>query len=202
MVELPGEMHCCWDAREWADALDVVEEFLTGAPAASTDTDRQLATVLFTDIVDSTRAATEVGDRVWRDILDRHDSASRRIVERYGGRVIKHTGDGTLGTFDSPARAVYCAQTIRDTLAQERIDIRAGIHTGEIERRDDDISGIAVHIAARIAALAAPAEILTSRTVHDLVAGSDLHFEDRGLHRLKGIETEWQVYAATTPNGP
>jgi class 3 adenylate cyclase len=200
LVELPGDMHCGWDAREWADALDATEEFLTGAPAALMDTDRTLATVMFTDIVDSTRAASEVGDRVWRDILDRHDTASRRIVDRFGGHVVKHTGDGMLGTFDSPARAVHCAQAIRDALARERIDIRAGLHTGEIERRGDDISGIAVHVAARIAALAQPSEILTSRTVRDLVAGSDLRFEDRGVHQLKGVDAEWQLYAAASPS--
>jgi class 3 adenylate cyclase/pimeloyl-ACP methyl ester carboxylesterase len=196
-VEIPGDMHCAWDAHEWAPALDVIEEFLTGMPPAVADVDRILATVLFTDIVDSTQGAMETGDRVWRDILDRHDSQTRRVVEHYGGRVVKHTGDGTLATFDSPARAVHCARVVRDTLGREGVTIRAGLHTGEIERRGDDISGICVNIGARIAAIAAPNEILVSRTVHDLVEGSDLRFTDRGLHALKGIPTEWQLFAST-----
>jgi class 3 adenylate cyclase len=196
-VEIPGDMHCAWDAHEWAAALDLIEEFLTGVPAAVGDPDRILATVLFTDIVDSTKTAIETGDRVWRDILDRHDSQTRRVVEHFGGRVVKHTGDGTLATFDSPARAVHCARAVRDTLGRENVAIRAGLHTGEIERRGDDISGICVNIGARIAGLASPNEILVSRTVHDLVEGSDLRFTDSGLYQLKGIPSEWQVFAST-----
>jgi class 3 adenylate cyclase/pimeloyl-ACP methyl ester carboxylesterase len=197
LVQIPGDMHCGWDAREWAPVLDVVEEFLTGEPAAAAEVNRTLATVLFTDIVDSTRSVAATGDHVWRDILDRHDSETRRVVERFGGRVVKHTGDGTLATFDSPARAVHSARTLRDTLAREGIAIRAGLHTGEIERRDNDISGIGVHIGARIAALAGPGDVLVSRTVHDLVIGSDLTFGDRGSHTLKGVPSQWQVYAST-----
>jgi len=196
LVEIAGDMHCAWDARQWAPALDVIEEFLTGTTPAGGDVDRTLATVLFTDIVDSTRSAAEAGDQVWRDILDRHDAQTRRVVERFGGRVVKHTGDGTLATFDSPTRAVHCARTVRDTLDREGITIRAGLHTGEIERRGDDISGIGVHIGARIAALAEPQEILVSRIVRDLVEGSDLRFHDRGRHTLKGIASEWRVFAA------
>jgi class 3 adenylate cyclase/pimeloyl-ACP methyl ester carboxylesterase len=195
-VEIPGDMHCAWDAQEWAPALDVIEEFLTGMPPAVADVDRTFATVLFTDIVNSTKSAVETGDRVWRDILDRHDSQTRRVVEQFGGRVVKHTGDGSLATFDSPARAVHCARVVRDTLGREGVTIRAGLHTGEIERRGDDISGICVNIGARIAAIASPNEILVSRTVHDLVEGSDLRFIDRGLHPLKGVSTEWQVFAS------
>lgn len=194
---IPGDMHCGWDAREWAPALDVVEEFLTGEPPAAAEVNRTLATVLFTDIVDSTRSAAATGDHVWRDILDRHDSESRRVTERFGGRIVKQTGDGTLATFDSPARAVHCARSLRDTLGREGITIRAGLHTGEIERRDNDISGIGVHIGARIAALAGPGDVLVSRTVHDLVVGSDLRFDDRGTHTLKGVPSQWQVYAST-----
>ena len=197
LVEIPGDMHCGWDAREWAPVLDVVEEFLTGEPAAAAEVNRTLATVLFTDIVDSTRSVAATGDHVWRDILDRHDSETRRVVERFGGRVVKHTGDGRLATFDSPARAVHSARTLRDTLAREGIAIRAGLHTGEIERRDNDISGIGVHIGARIASLAGPGDVLVSRTVHDLVIGSDLTFGDRGSHTLKGVPSQWQVYAST-----
>jgi class 3 adenylate cyclase len=197
LVEIPGDMHCSWDAREWAPALDAIEEFLTGEPSVAAEVNRALATVLFTDIVDSTGSAAATGDHVWRDILDRHDTETRRVVERFGGHVVKHTGDGTLATFDSPARAVHCARTLRDTLAREGITIRAGLHTGEIERRDDDISGIGVHIGARIAALAGPGDVLVSRTVHDLVVGSDLRFDDRGSQTLKGIPSQWQVYAST-----
>jgi class 3 adenylate cyclase len=195
-VEIDAAVHCAWDAREWAPILDAIEEFLTGVPAVVADVDRTLATVLFTDIVDSTRAAAETGDRVWRDILDRHDAETRRFVERYNGVVIKHTGDGTLATFDSPARAVHCARALRDSLGNEGISIRAGLHTGEIERRGDDIGGLGVHIAARIAALAGPGEVLVSRTVHDLVVGSDLRFADRGAHTLKGVPADWQLFAS------
>ncbi len=196
LVELPGDMHCGWDAREWGPALDAVEEFLTGESPAAVQVNRTLATVLFTDIVDSTSSAAATGDHVWRDVLDRHDSETRRFVERFGGHIVKHTGDGTLATFDSPARAVHCARSLRDSLVRESITIRAGLHTGEIERRGDDISGIAVHIGARIAALAGPGEVLVSRTVHDLVVGSNLHFGDRGSHTLKGVPSEWHLYAA------
>jgi class 3 adenylate cyclase len=196
LVELAGDMHCAWDAQEWAPALDVIEEFLGGTLPVLVNVDRTLATVLFTDIVDSTRSAVDTGDHVWRDILDRHDAATRRVVERYGGRVVKSTGDGVLATFDSPSRAVHCARAVSDTLGREGITIRAGLHTGEIERRDDDIAGIAVHIGARIAALAGPNEVLVSGTVHDLVEGSDLRFEDRGLRPLKGVPTEWHVFAS------
>jgi len=196
LVELAGDMHCGWDAYEWAPALDVIEEFLTGTLPVSAEIDRTLMTVMFTDIVDSTRSAVEVGDHAWRDVLDRHDGETRRLVERHGGRVVKSTGDGVLAAFGSPTRAVHCARVVSDTLGREGINIRAGLHTGEIERRDDDIAGIAVHIGARIAALAGPHEVLVSRTVHDLVEGSDLRFEDRGSHHLKGVAAEWQVFAS------
>ena len=197
LIEIPGDMHCGWDAREWAPALDAIEEFVTGEPPATAEVNRTLATVLFTDIVDSTRSAAATGDHVWRDILDRHDSETRRVVGRFGGQVVKQTGDGTLATFDSPARAVHCALDLRDTLLREGITLRAGLHTGEIERHDDDISGIGVHIGARIAALAGPGDVLVSRTVHDLVVGSDLRFDDRGSHTLKGVPSQWQIYAST-----
>ncbi len=196
LVELGGDMHCGWDAHEWAPALDVIEEFLTGTLPVLADVDRTLVTVLFTDIVDSTRSAVETGDHVWRDILDRHDAETRRLVERHGGRVVKSTGDGVLATFDSPTRAVQCARVVSDALGREGITIRAGLHTGEIERRGDDIAGIAVHIGARIAALAGPNEVLVSGTVHDLVEGSDLRFEDRGSHHLKGVPNEWHVFVS------
>jgi class 3 adenylate cyclase len=173
-----------------------MEEFLTGTPAADSDIDRILATVLFTDIVESTQVATETGDHLWHDILDRHDSETRRIVTKFGGRIVKHTGDGILATFDSPNRAVHCARAMRDSLGREGITIRAGLHTGEIERRGNDIAGIGVHIGARIAGLAGPEEVLVSRTVHDLLEGSDLQFVDRGMQALKGISSDWQVFAS------
>ncbi|HEY1989618.1 MAG TPA: adenylate/guanylate cyclase domain-containing protein, partial [Acidimicrobiales bacterium] len=195
-VELPGEMHCGWDAREWAPALDAMEGFLTGTPTSDGHIDRILATVLFTDIVESTQVATEAGDHLWHDILNRHDSETQRIVAKFGGRVVKQTGDGTLATFDSPTRGVHCARALRESLGREGIAIRAGLHTGEIERREDDIAGIGVHIGARIAALAGPEEVLVSRTVRDLVEGSDLEFDDRGIHALKGISSGWQVFAS------
>jgi class 3 adenylate cyclase len=195
LTEVPGDMHTGWDAREWGPVLDAVEEFLTGELPVDADVHRTLATVLFTDIANSTQTAAATGDHIWRDILDRHDTQTRRQVERFGGHVVKQTGDGVLAVFDSPARAVHCARTTRDTLARENITIRAGLHTGEIEQRDEDVSGIAVHIAARVAALAEPSEILVSRTVRDLVVGSDLRFEDRGTHTLKGVPDSWQVFS-------
>jgi class 3 adenylate cyclase len=158
-------------------------------------TERVLATVMFTDIVDSTKRAADLGDRRWRAMLDHHDTASNRVVARFGGRIVKQTGDGLLVTFDGPARAVECARVLRDTLGRE-VPIRAGLHTGEVERRGDDVGGIGVHIAARVAALAGPSEVLVSRTVRDLVVGSDLAFEDRGAHELKGMPEAWQLYAA------
>jgi class 3 adenylate cyclase len=195
LIEVPGDMHGGWDAREWGPVLDGVEEFLTGELPVDVDAHRTLATVLFTDIADSTQTAATTGDHVWRDILDRHDTQTRRQVERFGGQLVKQTGDGALAVFDSPARAVHCARSTRDSLARENITIRAGLHTGEIQQRDQDVSGIAVHIAARVAALAKPSEILVSRTVRDLVVGSDLHFDDRGTHTLKGVPDSWQVFS-------
>jgi len=193
-VEIAGDMHCAWDAREWAPVLDELEEFLTGTPRAVADVDRMLATVMFTDIVNSTQLAAEAGDRIWHDVLDRHESETRRFVERVGGRVVKYTGDGAFATFDSPARAVHCARILADSLAREAVPIRAGLHTGEVELRADDVGGIGVHIGARIAGLAGSGEVLVSRTVRDLVVGSELNFEDAGEHSLKGVLEPWQLY--------
>ena len=193
-VELPGDFHTSWIATDMQPALDVILEFLVGTHVRR-PSERFLATVLFTDIVASTARASELGDRRWSSLLDRHDQTSRRIVERFGGRVVKQTGDGLLATFDGPARAVEGAQTLRDALGSE-VPIRAGLHTGEIEQRGNDVGGIAVHIAARVAALAASGDILVSRTVRDLVVGSDLTFEDRGAHELRGVPEAWQLYAA------
>ena len=173
---------------------DTVEEFLTGA-RASADVDRVLATVLFTDIAGSTRRAAELGDRGWKEILDAHDRLAQRQLARYQGRLVETTGDGLLAIFDGPARAIRCAMALRDEVRALGVDIRAGIHTGEIERRGDRIASIAVHIASRVQALAGAGEILVSRTVKDLVAGSTLVFAERGAHELKGVPGEWQLFA-------
>ena len=157
---------------------------------------RLLATVLFTDIVGSTERAQATGDRRWRELLDAHDEAARRLVAREGGRRIKSTGDGVLAVFDGPGRAIRCAVALRKELEGLGIEIRAGIHTGELDVTDDDVGGIAVHIAARIMATAGPGEILVSRTVHDLVTGSGIALEDRGTHTLKGLSDPWQLFAA------
>jgi class 3 adenylate cyclase len=174
--------------------VDAVEEFLTGS-TGSVDPDRNLATVLFTDIVGSTERAAALGDARWKELLDMHDLVARRQLARYQGRLVQSTGDGLLATFDGPARAVRCALAIRDGLRGLGIEIRVGLHTGETERRGQNVGGMAVHIAARILALARPGELLVSRTVKDLVAGSALAFADRGIHRLKGVPEEWQIFA-------
>ncbi len=166
------------------------------------EVDRALVTVLFTDIVDSTKRAVELGDARWRALLDRHDQATRYQIGRFGGSEVKNLGDGFLAIFDSPARAVRCASAIAETVAPLGIAIRGGLHTGEIELKRDDIGGVAVHIAARIAALAPPGEAFASRTVRDLVSGSGLVFEDRGVHALRGLPEEIQLYAILAANDP
>ena len=190
-VELPGADHF----MTGEDVLmDAVQEFLTGTTHRA-DTDRALKTVAFTDIVESTQRAAELGDRRWRDLLEMHESIARREVDAARGQLIKFTGDGLMATFDGPARAVQCVQTIGELLEPD-LSIRAGVHTGEVELIGDDIGGIAVHVAARIAALAGAGEVLTSSTVRDLVAGSGLVFEDRGEQMLKGVPDPWRVFAA------
>jgi class 3 adenylate cyclase len=178
-----------------------VEEFLTGQRHEHA-VDRVLATVLFTDIVDSTRRATELGDQRWRELLERHDEITRAEITRFQGRVIKHTGDGFLATFDGPTRALRCATTLAERMPELGIDVRSGLHTGECEPRGDDIGGIAVHIGARIAALANAGEVLVSSTVKDLVNGSGIAFQDRGTHVLKGIRGEWRLYAPAGRDDP
>jgi class 3 adenylate cyclase len=178
------------------DITGEVEEFLTGTrqvPASH----RPLAAVLFTDIVGSTERAALLGDRAWTERLDQHDEMAERQIRRFAGRLVKSTGDGTLATFDGPARAIQCALAVRDALGQLGLDVRAGVHVGEIELRGDDVAGIAVHIAQRVSSLAGPGNVLVSRTVVDLVAGSDLAFEDRGEHELKGVPGDWRLFAAT-----
>ena len=173
--------------------LDEIEEFLTGARPVHVP-DRALATVLFTDIVSSTQRAAALGDDEWTRVLDHHDALVAREVERHRGRKINPTGDGMLATFDGPARAVRCAQAICGAVRSLGIEVRAGLHTGEIELRGDDIGGIAVHIGARVSALAGPGEVFVSSTVKDLVAGSGITFADRGSHVLKGVPDEWRVF--------
>ena len=192
-VELAGDDHLIWADPD--PIFDAVEEFITGVPPAAVP-NRMLMTVLFTDIVGSTGKAAQLGDDAWRQTLDRHDEIAGRYVRRYQGREVKRTGDGILAAFDGPARAVRCAQAIAAAVAALDLEIRAGAHTGEVEVRGDDIGGLAVHIAARVAALAGPGEILTSSTVRDLVAGSGIEFTSRGAHALKGVPGQWELYAA------
>jgi class 3 adenylate cyclase len=162
-------------------------------PAASGE--RALATVLFTDIVGSTERARQVGDRRWGELLDTHDRLARELVGQLQGQLVKSTGDGILALFDRPGRAIRCATALRDRLRGTGVEIRAGVHTGEVQLRGDDVGGIAVHFAARVMAAAGPGEVLVSGTVHDLVAGSDYVLEDRGAHALKGIAGEWRLFA-------
>lgn len=176
--------------------LSAIQQHVLGQQGP-TEVDRVLATVLFTDIVGSTAQAVEVGDEAWGELLDQHDEMARRSVARFSGRFVKNTGDGILATFDGPARAVRCAAEIASALASNGIQIRSGLHAGEVQLRGDDVSGIAVHIARRIQELAAPGEVLVSGTVKDLVVGSNLSFEERGRHQLKGAPGEWLVFAST-----
>jgi class 3 adenylate cyclase len=161
----------------------------------SSESGRVVATVLFTDIVGSTERAAELGDRRWGELLNRHDRHARELVKRFGGRVVKTLGDGLLAIFEMPRDAILCAKVLRDDLKEDGIDIRAGIHTGEVDLRGQDIGGIGVHIASRIMGAATTAEILTSRTVRDLVSGSEIAFADRGSHMLKGVRGEWQLFS-------
>jgi class 3 adenylate cyclase len=193
-VEFPGIDHVLW-ASDVDPAADEIEEFLTGSRSES-EPDRVLATVLFTDIVDSTRKAEAMGDRDWRLLLEQHDRIVRAEISRFRGREIKTLGDGFLATFDGPARAVRCAGAIIRAVHPLGLSVRCGVHTGEIETKGEDIGGIAVHVAARIAALAGGREVLVSRTVRDLVAGSDLHLEDRGAFELKGLSERMPLFAA------
>jgi len=193
LVELDGADHLFFTGD--ADALvDEIEEFLTGSRPAP-PIQRVLATVLFTDLVGSTERAVKLGEDRWRQLLRSHDAQVRRQLERFQGREVNTTGDGFLATFDGPARAIRCATRICDALRGVGLDVRAGLHTGEVEMSDHDISGIAVHLAARVAAAAGPGEVLVSRTVVDLVAGSGLTFADRGTHALKGVPGDWQLFA-------
>lgn len=178
--------------------LAVLEEFVDGTTSSRTrQGSRVLATVLFTDIVDSTERAAALGDGPWSRVLDRHDEIARSAVHRCSGRLVKGTGDGVLAVFDSPAHGIDCARALRCALSHAGIPIRAGVHTGEVEMRGEDVSGIGVHIAARVAALAAAGELLVSRTVRDLVAGAGYEFSSRGSHALKGVPERWELLAVS-----
>jgi class 3 adenylate cyclase len=194
LVELPGDDHMLWYEHPEL-AFGEIQEFLTGVKFEP-EPERMLATVVFTDIVDSTKTAAELGDKRWREQLERHQKTVGKALDRFGGRQVKNTGDGFLATFDGPARAIRCAREILDSSETEGLRVRAGVHTGEIEVMDGDIGGMGVHIAARVSALAGPSEVLVSRTVKDLVAGSGLEFAERGAHELKGVPDTWELYAA------
>ncbi len=191
-VELPGDEHYPF-VGDVDRVLDEIEEFLTGE-RLHRETDRILATVLFTDIANSTEHAAALGDRRWHDLLERHDTVVRNQLRRFGGREVKRTGDGFLATFDGPARGIRCAAAIRDALGQVGLEVRSGLHTGECELLDDDIGGIAVHIAARVNGLASAGDVLVSGTVKDLVVGSEIKFAPRGETPLKGVPGRWPLY--------
>jgi class 3 adenylate cyclase len=199
LIELEGQDHYICGGDALAIAREVQRFVATPEGVASPEADmtieRVLATVLFTDVVGSTETAARLGDQRWRDVLDHHDKLVRREVERYRGRVVKTTGDGALATFDGPARAVRSAEAIAEGVRRLGIEIRAGVHPGEVELRGDDVGGIGVHIGARVAGLATAGQVLVSRTVVDLVAGSGLEFSDAGVHTLKGVPGEWAVFA-------
>jgi class 3 adenylate cyclase len=195
-AELAGEDHMPW-VGDQDSVLDEIQEFLTGI-RPDREPNRVLATVLVTDIVGSTRHATTLGDRAWCDLLERHHAVVRRELAAFRGREVDTAGDGFLATFDGPARAVSCACRIRDAMKLLGLEIRAGLHTGEVELADGKVRGIAVHTGARIAAAAQAGEILVSSTVKDLVSGSGIRFEDRGEHALKDMPRNWQLYAAGT----
>ena len=193
LIELPGQDHLFFLHEQISDCI---EEFLTGSVSVA-ESHRVLATVLFTDIVGSTARVEQLGDQRWHNLLDAHHTTVRRELARYRGNEVKSLGDGFLATFDGPARAVRCACAISEAVRPLDIQIRSGLHTGEIEISDNDVQGIAVHIASRVSALAGPGEVLVSRTVKDLVAGSGLHFDERGSHSLKGLQQPMDLYAAS-----
>jgi class 3 adenylate cyclase len=195
-VELPGR-NVYHFVEPWRSSFQEIAEFLTGEQADVAD-DRVLATVLFTDIVDSTRRAAEMGDRDWHALLDAHDAVVRSQLARFRGREVNTSGDGFLAMFDGPQRAIRCAIAIRDAVKALGIQVRAGLHTGECEVRGDDIGGIAVHIGARVSALAGPNDVLVSSTLRDLVIGSGLEFEERGSYELKGVPGEWRLSAVAS----
>jgi class 3 adenylate cyclase len=195
-VELPGR-NMYHFVEPWRSSFEEIRQFLTGHRRDVAD-DRVLATVLFTDIVESTRRAAEIGDRDWRALLDAHDAVIRSQLGRFRGREVNTSGDGFLAMFDGPQRAIRCAMAIRDAVQALGIQVRAGLHTGECEIRGDDIGGIAVHIGARVSALAGPNDVLVSSTLRDLVIGSGLEFDEHGTHELKGVPGEWHLFAVAS----
>jgi class 3 adenylate cyclase len=197
LVEFSGADHLPYIGKSADEISDEIEEFVTGA-RAFVEADRVLATVLLTDIVGSTARAEELGDQRWRSLLDAHHAAVRREFAHFRGREVKSLGDGFLATFDGPARAIRCASAITEAVRSLGIEVRVGLHTGEIEIGENDVRGIAVHIAARVAALAGPSEVLVSRTIRDLVAGSGIQFVERGRHRLHGLQEPMELHATAT----
>jgi pimeloyl-ACP methyl ester carboxylesterase len=196
-IEYPDGDHAFWSG-DAETLLGDIEEFVTGhRESSSTDLERVLATVLFTDIVDSTRSAAAMGDQAWRRSLDSHDHLAKQMVEKHRGILVKTTGDGILATFDGPGRAVRCALAFGAAAKQIGLPLRAGLHTGEVEMRGQDIGGIAVHAAARVMAQSQSSEVLVSRVVTDLVAGAGLKFTERGSHELKGLPGRWDLFAAS-----
>jgi class 3 adenylate cyclase len=198
LVELPGADFAVFFGSASEEAtLGEIEEFLTGTRVTSDHT-RMLTTLLFTDVVGSTDRLAAIGDQAWRRVLDRHDEAVRRQLARFSGHEEGLTGDGVLATFDGPARSIRCGTAIRDAARQIGLEVRVGIHTGEVERRGTELAGIAVHLACRVCETAQPGEVLVSRTVVDLVAGSGATLVDRGEHELKGIPAAWRLFAVAT----
>jgi class 3 adenylate cyclase len=194
LIELAGEDHLPW-LGDRDTVLNEVEKFLTGKHQVL-EPERVLATVLFTDIQGSTERAAALGDHSWRELLEAFYTKVREVLKQYRGREINTLGDGFLAAFDGPARAIRCAGAIRDAVRSLNLEVRCGLHTGECEVVGNDLAGIAVHTGARVAGLAAPGEVLVSQTVRDLVAGSGLSFEDRGIHALKGVPNEWRLFRA------
>jgi class 3 adenylate cyclase/alpha-beta hydrolase superfamily lysophospholipase len=199
-VEVPGTDHAFWFG-DFGPIAEEIEGFIAGG-RRSPPVERALATLLFTDIVDSTKLASSLGDGEWRSLLERHNAIVREAVERYGGKVVKSMGDGALARFDSPAGAVRCATELTAELDSIGLPIRAGVHTGECELMGEDVGGVAVHIGARVAAKAGPGEVLASSTVVELVTGSGLRFEERGIHELKGVPGRWRLMAVTGDGSP
>ena len=205
-TRIPGARYAEFDSPDhgWVvspnadEIMDLLEEFITGVPPRHSRNDRVLATVLLTDMVDSTARAAALGDRQWRAVLDQHDQLAHTTVEGYSGRLVKSTGDGVLALFDGPGRAIAAAIDLRDRLEVIGLPVRTGLHCGEVELRGDDIAGVSVHIASRIEELASASEILVSRTLKDLVLGSDFCFDSRGSHRLKGVADTWELFAVTS----
>ena len=196
-VDVTGDDFPAWLGDQDANLAPIID-FVESVRREEQELDRVLATVLFTDVVGSTGKAGDLGDAAWRELLSRHDAAVRALLARYRGVEVKSMGDGFLATFDGPARAVKCAQAICEAMRPLGVEVRAGCHTGEIELSGADVGGIAVHIGARVGALAGPSEVLVSSTVKDLVAGSGLRFADRGEHELRGVPEKWRLYALVT----